>query len=928
MKQKLIFLTFLLITFSAFSTEYYVDASRPDDSGAATNWVIAKKTIQAAVNLTKNGDTVWVTNGVYDTGGKVTPGYSKLTPAYFLTNRVCITNAITVRSVNGQEVTVIKGAPGSNGSNDVNSVRGVFMKNSSRLTGFTVTNGYDRGSGDDYYDRGGGGIWLTTGSMVSNCTISGNSANRGGGVRLYVGGTLDNCILSGNKSVYGGGAYFDENKSGSAGGTMNNCILRENYASYGGGASLNTSGTMNNCILRGNTAKYQGGGARFFGGTMNNCTLSGNLADQGGGVLFYDGGLLNNCVVWGNTALSRQNDICNYTGTNLYTCASDGIAHGVDGCVTNDPLFVDAPNGDFKLKTNSPCINSGYNSGVTSTDLQGNLRVIGGTVDMGAYEVTSAVPVFSITTTSGVYGSVTPANPMVFQGYERTFFINPKPGYHIDSLKIDGISMPVASSYTFTNVQAAHSIAAVFAPNSNTFYVDALRPDDSGDGMNWATAKKTIQAAVDEVATGGTVWVTNGIYDIGGMVADGYLTNRVCITRAITVRSVNGSKVTIIKGSSGTNGGCDTNSVRGVLMKNGCTLMGFTITGGYTMNDGHSFFEESGGGIHLAENCTVSDCIIRGNTADWCGAGALLWYGGTLNNCTIMENSAYSHGGGAMTYEGGVLNNCIISKNYSYYSGGVCCWQDGILNNCTVFKNSAYRDAGGAYLHYGGVLNNSIVWGNTTTSTGVNLYNSGTGNKVLYTCVPNGITNGVNGCTTNNPLFVDGVNSNFQLQAGSPCINAGTNSYAPAGTDMAGNPRIINARVDMGAYEFYAAQDDHDGDGVPNEWESRHFGNITRAVANEMCSNGVNTILQAYIAGLDPNNSQSKFQTSVFRSPTSGTALQWQGVSGRVYAVYFSTNLLNGFQPLETNIPWTAGCFTDSVHNAEQRFYRIEVKKP
>jgi hypothetical protein len=64
MKQKLIFLAALLTALSALSAEYFVDAARPDDTGAATNWATAKKTIQAAVDLTVNGDTVWVTNGV------------------------------------------------------------------------------------------------------------------------------------------------------------------------------------------------------------------------------------------------------------------------------------------------------------------------------------------------------------------------------------------------------------------------------------------------------------------------------------------------------------------------------------------------------------------------------------------------------------------------------------------------------------------------------------------------------------------------------------------------------------------------------------------------------------------------------------------------------------------------------------------------
>ncbi|OAD20687.1 Na-Ca exchanger/integrin-beta4 domain protein [Candidatus Thiomargarita nelsonii] len=53
-----------------------------------------------------------------------------------------------------------------------------------------------------------------------------------------------------------------------------------------------------------------------------------------------------------------------------------------------------------------------------------------------------------------------------------------------------------------------------------------------------------------------------------------------------------------------------------------------------------------------------------------------------------------------------------------------------------------------------------------------------------------------------NPLFVDAGNSDYHLQAGSPCIEAGNNA-APSipTTDKDGNPRIVNTLVDIGAYE-------------------------------------------------------------------------------------------------------------------------------
>lgn len=113
---------------------------------------------------------------------------------------------------------------------------------------------------------------------------------------------------------------------------------------------------------------------------------------------------------------------------------------------------------------------------------------------------------------------------------------------------------------------------------------------------------------------------------------------------------------------------------------------------------------------------------------------------------------------------------------------------------------------------------------------------------------------------------------------------------------------------------------DEDADGLPDDWETQHFG--SNAIdPNAPASNGVNTVQQAYIAGLNPTNPSSFFKISDLRE----NVLQWAAVSGRIYSVEWSTNLLNGFQPLETNL--TAGVFTDAVNQTESEiFYRINVR--
>jgi len=113
---------------------------------------------------------------------------------------------------------------------------------------------------------------------------------------------------------------------------------------------------------------------------MNQCTVTGNSAGWAGGVDFSS---LTNCIVYGNSA--------DYSNPNtrdsiLDHCCTDPEGGG-PGSITNAPLFADAAGGNFRLSSNSPCINAGnYASLTTSVDLDGNPRVRGGTVDIGAYE--------------------------------------------------------------------------------------------------------------------------------------------------------------------------------------------------------------------------------------------------------------------------------------------------------------------------------------------------------------------------------------------------------------------------------------------------------------------------------------------------------------------------------------------------------------
>jgi parallel beta-helix repeat protein len=385
------------------------------------DWTNAATNIQDAVDAAVAGDLVLVSNGTYNVGGRVVYGAS--------TNRVVVSKAVTVQSVNGPTATTISVFYNPAGTRP--NVRCVYLTNNASLIGFTLATGGARTSGDVILEQSGGGVWCESSSaVVSNCVLSGNFSPQYGGGAFR--GTLFNCLLTNNSGGSGGGACSN---------ALFNCTLAKNVAS---GRNLNNGGgamgcTLSNCLLVANQCFSAGGGGGAAFSTLVSCVVSNNYASQNGGGVFmsaasyslissnraYLGGgaysnVLTGCVLQNNLALgsvagaadiavllgctvvSNNPGIWGGTATNCiifyninntvdtksvaYSCTIPAAGLG-PGDITNAPLFVNLAGGDYHLQSNSPCINSGLNAAVTvSNDFDGNPRIVGGTVDMGAYE--------------------------------------------------------------------------------------------------------------------------------------------------------------------------------------------------------------------------------------------------------------------------------------------------------------------------------------------------------------------------------------------------------------------------------------------------------------------------------------------------------------------------------------------------------------
>ncbi len=308
-------------------------------------------TIQGAINVTIDGDTVLVSPGYYIENLNFLGKEITVASHYFTTEDTAYISQ-----------TVIDGSSYSNRSL-ITFITGESA--TSVLTGFKLING----SG---YNGNGGCIRCESSSPL-----------------------LSNLIISENSSYSGGGIYC----SNGAAPQIVDCIIRDNLAFEGAGVhcSSNSSPVFVNCLIYNNSGISRAGAIQCNNSSpsFTHCTITANSSVTGAGFYLSNNSqpVLLNSIVWNNqfNEVIRIDTLSNLT---VNYSIIKGEWPGV-GSMDIDPLFTDTENNDLTCSNYSYAIGSGDPSAAVDHDLSGAVRPqpAGTNPDLGCYENSLGVPI-------------------------------------------------------------------------------------------------------------------------------------------------------------------------------------------------------------------------------------------------------------------------------------------------------------------------------------------------------------------------------------------------------------------------------------------------------------------------------------------------------------------------------------------------------
>lgn len=815
-------------------TVIYVRSENGDDNNDGLSWSSAKKTITAALNTASTAtEAIWVAAGTYNErvtmkdGVNVLGGFAKTGNP---DNKLDGVNR-DISNANSNFMTVIDGQSGgrvltqpanfnklttweglviqngfTKGDNADSNGAGVKLMSNGKLKNSLVQNNTHTNTysswGSDTKSIGGGGISMSSGSIVDGCIIKANKANKenndrytcGAGIHMN-GGTLINSIVVDNvaTSVGSGLLAWGSNILGAAvfinnAGTFYNCTFAYNYGNTNGKSAVvggvwddSKNSKFYNCIFWGNAGNGDGG--------ENTIQVGGPGYSDGGTEAAANKNLINCYASIAEISQTTSELWNNPDATFQMNIGSNDYNQMISKAKANQP-FDD----NYKLLNNTTglhCINKGNNIYVEDNDIYvdaaGVTRIQYCTVDKGAYESADAIQIEP--DENGVY-YVTQNGAGTSDGssLENAFC----------AMELQRV-LNAAGERAKTGMDAIVKIAgyesASFVYNANT-----LSNQDDPQSYTYV------------IPYG--VTVMGGFSDKDGNWdddSDGY--KRDPITYKTVLSAINNSSsleqkvngyhtVTFGEKPSDWNGNDKKSIIDGIYL----------IDGKATSMAGNGNPNTRGGGAVVPSWAHVRNCVVARCEAIE-GGGLYVLPGGVVSGSLIMDNTAEN---GAGVY----ADNTNAGKDSRAH-----------MVSCTVTDNTASSIGGGLFLEDGAMMvTNSILWGNTAPSD-KNI--SGVLTEALDDDVWSSVEHGISAFYPVNHSFVETYEmpSNFEnttmesnedlyfasssrlLKAYSPLIKHGMDTeYQDAmasrlgisSVDMQGIPRIQAdmPRIDAGAFAF------------------------------------------------------------------------------------------------------------------------------
>ncbi|MFO0937164.1 MAG: serine/threonine-protein kinase [Gemmataceae bacterium] len=322
----------------------------------------------------------------------------------------------------------------------------------------------------------------------------------------------------------------------------------------------------------------------------------------------------------------------------------------------------------------------------------------------------------------------------------------------------------------------------VLISTTGTILVTSTLDDGSPGTLRWAINEANTRQGEDTIAFDPTVFSTPQVITLtrGPLIMDDLSETTILGPPAgVTISANKKSQVFIIGNNAGARA-----SISNLTIAHG------RATGGRDAND-KPYGAWLGGGVYCARFATI-----------------------TMTGCTICDNESLVNGGGG----GGIFNhestltliNCTFARNKSFEGGGVKTYVGTTkIHYCTFAENSATQVG-------------QSVWHEGHNETRTDIFNSlfaDLGNRVVYPYNPaemggdynltvDDTAPGENSIHHLDPKLGKfgrhgGPTETYPLLPESPAINAGNMELAPPSvkTDQRGQPRVINGKVDIGAYE-------------------------------------------------------------------------------------------------------------------------------